>query len=109
MPLAQIRLVGAHRDLRVDRRGAADAAARDQCHRSGSPIADRHCEPDRPPQVVHRVGFPASEVGGCAVRPELEQQHRAPALGELAGDHAATGARPHDHDLELIAHPPIPR
>ena len=38
------------------------------------------------------------------MRPDLEQQHVAAALRELAGDDAAARARPDDDDVEAVLH-----
>ena len=57
-------------------------------------------EPERPPHVVRRLRLPAGEVRGGQVRADLEQEHVAAALGELAGDDAAAGARADDDDVE---------
>ena len=43
------------------------------------------------------------------MRAGLEQQHVPAALGELARDHPAAGARAHDHDVESLFTRPQPR
>ena len=69
----------AQRDLRVDRRAAADAAAGEQRDDAAARVAGGHRHPDRPPDVVHRVGLPAGEVRGGPVRADLEE-HDVAAL-----------------------------
>ena len=53
-------------------------------------------------------GLPAHELLGGVVPAGLEQQHRAAHRRQLARDDAATRARADDHDLETLAHAPIP-
>jgi len=104
VPLAQVGIVGAHRDLRVDRRRSTDAAAGDERDRPRTPVGRRHREADRPPEVVRGLGLPSREVVRATVGAELEQQHRAPALRELSGDDAAARAgADHDH-VDVLAH-----
>ena len=104
VPLRVVLRVRAQRDLRVDRRrcrrrsGPATSADR----AAGAAVDQR--EPDRPPEVVRRLRLPAREVGGGPVRAELEQQHAAAALRELARHDAAARAGADDHDVEPLAH-----
>src|SRR5205085_6341797 len=82
----------------------------DQRHRAEPGLAGREGEAQRPPVIVAGAALPAREVGRGVVAAGLEQEHRAAALGQLAGDHAAAGAGSDDHDLEALrGHPPIPR
>ena len=97
LPLGDVPVVRAQRDLRVDRRRAADAAAGEE---RDEPCLARRREPERPPHVVRRLRLPAREVGGRQVRAGLEQEHVAAPLGELAGDDASARARADDDDLE---------
>ena len=97
----------AQRDLRVDRGAAADAAAAEQRDDTACAAVDRR-EAHGPEEVVRRLRLPAREVGGRAVRPELEQEHAAAALRELARDHPAAGAGADDDHVEALAHP-MPR
>src|SRR6185437_13961573 len=62
VPLREVDAVGAHRDLGVDRRRAADAAPADHDDGAGTPVGGRHREADRPPEVVARVRLLAAEV-----------------------------------------------
>ena len=105
VPLRDVALVGAQRDLRVDRGRAADAAAGEQ----GEHLAvGKRREPQRPPHVVRRLRLPADEVRGREVRADLEQEDVAAALRELACDDAAARAGAHDNDVEVLLHA-IPR
>ena len=97
----------AQRHLRVDRGAAADAAAAEHRDRTAGAAVDQG-EPDRPEQLVGRLGLPAGEVGCRLVRAALQQEHAPAALRELARHDPATGAGADDHDVEALAHP-IPR
>ena len=108
VPLGVVVVGDAKRDLRVHRRRAADAAGTEERDDAAGAPVDRR-EADRPPEVVVRLRLPAGEVGGRAVRAALEEQDRAAAIGELAGDHATARARADDDDVEALAHPTIPR
>jgi hypothetical protein len=108
LPLGEVSLVGAQRDLGVDRRGAADAAPGDDPDRAAGAAVD-HRLAKRPPDAVGRLGLPAGEVRGRAVRAGLQQHDPAAALGELARDHPTPGAGADDGDVEALAHAPIPR
>jgi hypothetical protein len=48
-------------------------------------------------------------IGGAPVRTGLEEEDAPASVGELAGHYAAARARADDHDIEVLAHPPIPR
>ena len=65
MPLRDVALVGAQRDLRVDRGRPADAAAGEQREHLA---AGKRREPQRPPHVVRRLRLPAHEVRRREVR-----------------------------------------
>ena len=106
VPLVELPLRRAQRHLRVDRRAAPDAPPADHHDRAEAGVAGREREAQRPPVVVRRPALPAREVGRHVVTAGLEQQHRAAALGELAGDDAAAGARADDDNFEAIAHDP---
>ena len=108
VPLGVVVVGDAKRDLRVHRCRTADAARTEKRNDSPGATVNRG-EADRPPEVVVRLRLPAGEVGRRTVRAALEEQDRAPAIGELACDDAATGARSHDDDVEALAHPTIPR
>ena len=97
----------AQRDLRVDRRRASDAAPAEERDGAAGAAVDQR-EAHRPEEVVRRLRLPAREVGRGQVRPALEQQYAAAALGELAGDDPAARAGADDHDVEALAHA-IPR
>ena len=99
MPLRDIPLVRPKGDLRVDRRRPPDAAAREE---SDDLAVRERREAERPEEVVCRLRLPAREVVGREMRADLEQQHVPPALRELPGDDAATGARAHDDDVEAV-------
>ena len=104
VPLRVILVRRAQRDLRVDCCRASDATSAEQ--RYGAPgAAVDQCESHRPPEIVGCLRLPTSEVGGSQVRPELEQEHAAPLVGELAGHHPATRARADDDDVEALASP----
>ena len=105
LPLCDVALVGAERDLGVDRRRPADAAAGEE----GEHLAVRkRGQPQGPEEVVRRLRLPADEVRGREVGPGLEQEHVAAALGELACDHAAASAGADHDDVEGVSHA-IPR
>ena len=104
MPFVELALGRPKRDLGVDRRAPADAAPADQRHRAEAEIARREREAQRPPVVVRGPALPPHEIGRHVVPAGLEQQHRPAALGEVAGDDAATRARTNNDHLEALAH-----
>ena len=55
------------------------------------------------------MGLPPSEVGRGAVRPGLDQQDSAAALGKLAGNDATSGAGADNDDVVVLAHAVTPR
>ena len=101
MPFRDVALVYPERDLRVDGRRPADATAGKEGERL-SVLQLR--EPERPPQLVRGLCLPAGEVLRLSVRSDLEEQHVASPLRELAGDDTAPGARPDDHDVVGVPH-----
>ena len=102
VPLRVVLVARPQRDLRVDRRRAADAPRREERDEPSGAAVDRR-EPERPPEVVVGLRLPAREVRGGAVGPGLEQKHLAPAVGELAGDDAAACPRSDHDDIEALA------
>ena len=108
VPLREVLGVRAQRDLRVDR----GASRRRSGRRPARPRRRR-----RRRSGANRIGHQRScaalasqRVKSAAVLwgPELEQEHTAAAVGQLAGDDSTAGARADDHDIEALAHP-IPR
>ena len=99
VPLGDVLLVRAQRDLRVDRRRPADAAAGEE--RDDVAVGERP-EAERPPERVVRLRLPAVEVDRGQVRAGLEQEHVPAARGELAGDDPAAGPRADHHDIDAL-------
>ena len=107
VPLREVLRVRAQRDLRVDRRRAADAAAAEQPDRAAGAAVDQR-EPDRPPEIVRRLCLPAREVGRSLVRAELQQKHAPAAVRELACHDSATRPGADDDHIKTLVHP-MPR
>ena len=96
MPLRDVTLVRAKRDLRVDRRRAADTTTGEE--RDELAVRERR-EAEWPEEVVRGLRLPAAEVRRAQVRPAFEQEHVSTSLRELAGDDASSGAGSDDDDV----------